>query len=138
MKLHSQFPSISLRHPHDAPSSVVNSILARNGSPNLGNTDDSLNGPSPQFLNSFLHLFSGGYAANYYSYLFAEVMSADAFAAFEEAGLKDTAAMTRLGGQFRDTVLGLGGGVDAGEVFKRFRGRAPTHDALLGHLGLKD
>ena len=79
---------------------------------------------------------AGGYSAGYYSYKWAEVLSADAFAAFEEAGLDDEAAVQKKGREFRDTVLALGGGVDAASVFHRFRGRGPTPDALLRHSGL--
>ena len=78
----------------------------------------------------------GGYAAGYYSYKWAEVLSADAFAAFEEAGLDDPAAIERTGRRFRDTVLGLGGSRHPMEVFEAFRGRAPTTEALLRHSGL--
>ena len=64
------------------------------------------------------------------------MLSADAFAAFEEAGLDNESEVARIGKEFRDTVLALGGGVDAGTVFERFRGRGPTPDALLRHSGL--
>ncbi len=89
-----------------------------------------------RFLCSFGHLFSGGYAAGYYSYKWAEVLSADAFAAFEEAGLDDDEAQARVGRRFRSTVLALGGSVPPMEVFERFRGRAPDTEALLRHNGL--
>ncbi|MCA9517499.1 MAG: M3 family peptidase, partial [Myxococcales bacterium] len=71
-----------------------------------------------------------------YSYKWAEVLSADAFGAFEEAGLDDDAAMREVGTRFRDTVLGLGGSVEPMEVFRRFRGREPETEALLRHNGL--
>jgi oligopeptidase A len=89
-----------------------------------------------RFLCSFGHIFAGGYAAGYYSYKWAEVLSADAFAAFEEAGLENAAALSATGRRYRDTVLGLGGSAPAMEVFKRFRGREPKTDALLRHYGL--
>ncbi|NNJ25064.1 M3 family metallopeptidase [Alienimonas chondri] len=89
-------------------------------------------------LCSFSHIFAGGYAAGYYSYKWAEVLSADAFAAFEEAGLDDEAAVQETGRRFRDTVLSLGGGEDPMTVFERFRGRPPEPDALLRHSGLAD
>jgi oligopeptidase A len=89
-----------------------------------------------RFLCSFGHLFSGGYAAGYYSYQWAEVLSADAFAAFEEAGLDDDEAQARVGRRFRSTVLALGGSVPPMEVFERFRGRTPDTEALLRHNGL--
>ena len=93
--------------------------------------------PEDRFLNAFTHIFSGGYAAGYYSYKWSEVMSADVFGAFEEAGLDDEKAVRRIGRQYRDTFLALGGSVDPMEVFARFRGRAPTIDALLRQTGLK-
>ncbi len=92
--------------------------------------------PDDRFLCSFGHLFAGGYAAGYYSYKWAEVLSADAFAAFEEVGLDDEAAVAEVGRRFRETVLGLGGSVPPMEVFKQFRGREPKTDALLRHNNL--
>ena len=92
--------------------------------------------PEDRFLCSFGHIFAGGYAAGYYSYKWAEVLSADAFAAFEEAGLENAAALAATGRRYRDTVLGLGGSAPAMEVFKSFRGREPKTDALLRHYGL--
>ena len=89
-----------------------------------------------RFLCSFGHIFAGGYAAGYYSYKWAEVLSADAFAAFEEAGLEDESAVAEMGRRFRDTVLALGGSRPPAEVFEAFRGRGPTPDALLRHAGL--
>ncbi len=92
--------------------------------------------PADRFLCGFSHIFAGGYAAGYYSYKWAEVLSADAFAAFEEAGLEDPAALAATGRRYRETVLALGGGVHPSEVFRRFRGRAPSPEALLRHNGL--
>ncbi len=92
--------------------------------------------PEDRFLCSFSHIFAGGYAAGYYSYKWSEVLSADAFAAFEEAGIGDDAAMHRIGRSYRDTVLALGGGTDPMEVFRAFRGRSPEPEALLRHCGL--
>lgn len=89
-----------------------------------------------RFLCSFSHIFAGGYSAGYYSYKWAEVLSADAFAAFEEAGLDNEEAIQSTGARFRDTVLALGGGRDPMDVFKDFRGREPKPDALLRHSGL--
>ena len=89
-----------------------------------------------RYLCSFTHIFAGGYAAGYYSYKWAEVLSADAFEAFEEAGLGDPEALSQTGARFRETVLGLGGSVHPAEVFKAFRGRAPSAKALLRHSGL--
>jgi oligopeptidase A len=87
-------------------------------------------------LCSFSHIFAGGYAAGYYSYKWAEVLSADAFAAFEDAGLNDEAAVRSTGQRFRETVLSLGGSVPPEQVFEAFRGRPPSPDALLRHSGL--
>ncbi|XP_002977033.2 probable cytosolic oligopeptidase A [Selaginella moellendorffii] len=93
--------------------------------------------PEDRFLCSFLHIFSSAsYAAGYYSYKWAEVLSADAFGAFEEAGLDNENAIKETGRRFRDTVLGLGGGKPPLEVFKSFRGREPSTEALLRHSGL--
>ena len=89
-----------------------------------------------RFLCGFAHIFAGGYSAGYFSYKWAEVLSADAFAAFEEAGLDNEAAVKETGARFADTVMGLGGSLPPMEVFKRFRGREPSTDALLRHSGL--
>jgi len=89
-----------------------------------------------RFLCGFTHIFAGGYAAGYYSYKWAEVLSADAFSAFEEAGLGDPRTVKATGRRFRDTVLALGGSVHPLEVFTTFRGRSPTTEALLRHSGL--
>ncbi len=92
--------------------------------------------PDDRFLCSFGHIFAGGYAAGYYSYKWAEVLSADAFAAFEEAGLDDEAALASTGRRYRNTILALGGSRPPMEVFQAFRGREPTTEALLRHAGL--
>ena len=92
--------------------------------------------PEERFLNSFGHIFAGGYASGYYSYKWAEVLSADAFAAFEEAGLNQPEALQRVGTAFRDTVLSLGGSRPAMDVFVAFRGREPQAEHLLRHSGL--
>ncbi len=92
--------------------------------------------PEDSFLCAFGHIFAGGYAAGYYSYKWAEVLSADAFAAFEEAGLEQEEAIASTGRRFRDTVLALGGSKHPMEVFKDFRGREPQTEALLRHSGL--
>ena len=93
--------------------------------------------PEDRFLNGFAHIFAGGYAAGYYGYKWSEVMSADVFGAFEEAGLSDEDAVRRVGRRYRDTFLALGGSIDPMEVFRLFRGRAPTIDAVLRQTGLK-
>ncbi|MCM0592701.1 MAG: M3 family metallopeptidase [Gloeotrichia echinulata DVL01] len=92
--------------------------------------------PEDGFLCVFGHIFEGGYAAGYYSYKWAEVLSADAFAAFEEAGLEDEAAIQATGRRYRDTVLALGGSKHPMDVFKTFRGREPSTSPLLRHNGL--
>lgn len=92
--------------------------------------------PEDAFLCAFSHIFAGGYAAGYYSYKWAEVLSADAFAAFEEAGLENQQAIAICGKRFRDTVLALGGSLHPMEVFKTFRGREPNTEPLLRHSGL--
>jgi oligopeptidase A len=93
--------------------------------------------PEDNFLCAFGHIFAGGYAAGYYSYKWAEVLSADAFAAFEEAGLEDEEAIKETGKRYRDTVLALGGSKHPMEVFQSFRGREPSTEPLLKHNGLK-
>ncbi|RZB92980.1 probable cytosolic oligopeptidase A [Glycine soja] len=92
--------------------------------------------PEDRFLCSFSHIFAGGYAAGYYSYKWAEVLSADAFSAFEDAGLDNDKAVKETGRKFRETILALGGGKPPLDVFVQFRGREPTPDALLRHNGL--
>ncbi|MEF3082262.1 M3 family metallopeptidase [Luteimonas sp. SMYT11W] len=85
-----------------------------------------------RFPNQFSHIFAGGYAAGYYSYKWAEVLSADAYAAFEEA----TDQLSETGRRFRDEVLSRGGSRDAIENFRAFRGRDPDIAALLRHSGM--
>ncbi len=85
-----------------------------------------------RFQNGFTHIFAGGYAAGYYSYKWAEVLSADAFAKFEESGVFDR----RTGAEFLNHILERGGTEEPMELFVRFRGRKPTVDALLRHAGL--
>ena len=94
--------------------------------------------PENKFLCAFSHIFAGGYAAGYYSYKWAEVLSADAFAAFEDAGLENETAVAETGRRFRDTVLAEGGSRHPMEIYEDFRGRKPTVDALLRHSGLSD
>jgi oligopeptidase A len=89
-----------------------------------------------RFLCSFTHIFAGGYAAGYYSYKWSEVLSADAFGAFIDAGLENEDAVRALGRRFRDTVLALGGGRHPMDVFKDFRGREPDTQALLKQTGI--
>jgi oligopeptidase A len=92
--------------------------------------------PEDGFLCAFAHIFEGDYAAGYYSYKWAEVLSADAFAAFEEAGLEDEEAIQTTGRRYRDTILAMGGSMHPMEIFKAFRGREPKTTALLKHNGL--
>ena len=88
------------------------------------------------FLCAFSHIFAGGYAAGYYSYKWAEVLSADAFSAFEEVGLDVEDEVVATGRRFRDTVLSLGGSRSPAEIFEAFRGRTPSTEALIRHSGL--
>jgi len=85
-----------------------------------------------QFQHGFTHIFSGGYAAGYYSYKWAEVLSADAFSKFEEKGIFDETT----GREFLENILETGGSKKAINLFKQFRGREPKIDALLKHSGL--
>jgi len=82
--------------------------------------------------HSFSHIFAGGYAAGYYSYKWAEVLAADAFAAFEESGIFDAETAAR----FRREILEIGGSRDFMEAYVAFRGRKPTLDALLRQSGI--
>jgi oligopeptidase A len=92
--------------------------------------------PEDNFLCSFGHIFAGGYSAGYYSYKWAEVLSADAFAAFEEVGLDNEEAVSEVGKRYRETILALGGSLHPMEIFKQFRGREPQTEPLLRHSGL--
>jgi oligopeptidase A len=97
--------------------------------------------PSPPFSrtpNTFSHIFSGGYAAGYYSYKWAEVLSADAYAAFEETAGANGEPNIETGRKYRQAILEAGGSRSAMESFKAFRGREPQLDALLRHQGMAD
>jgi oligopeptidase A len=85
-----------------------------------------------RFQNSFSHIFAGGYSAGYYSYLWAEVLSADAYSAFEESGIFNP----ETGQRFLQEILSQGGSQSAAVLFKNFRGRDPEVDALLRHSGI--
>jgi oligopeptidase A len=85
-----------------------------------------------RYANSFGHIFAGGYAAGYYSYKWAEVLSADAFSAFEEAGIYDRGTAQR----FVDNILSRGGSRDALDAFVAFRGRKPSIEPLLKQHGI--
>ncbi|AKA38826.1 oligopeptidase A [Yersinia ruckeri] len=92
--------------------------------------------PAPswgRFPHAFSHIFAGGYAAGYYSYLWAEVLSADAFSRFEEEGIFNA----ETGQSFLDNILSRGGSEEPMMLFKRFRGREPQLDAMLRHYGIK-
>ena len=95
--------------------------------------------PSPAYnrmAHTFSHIFAGGYAAGYYSYKWAEVLSADAYAAFEETMLADGSPNPETGRRYRESILEAGGSRPAMESFKAFRGREPRIDALLRHQGM--
>ena len=106
--------------PH--PSSLKDEVFSHFGLPMI---------EEDRFLCAFTHIFAGGYAAGYYGYKWAEVMSADCYGAFEEAGLLDDEAVRRVGAHYRETVLALGGSKSALDVFRDFRGRTPEISALL-------
>ncbi|NJO44072.1 MAG: M3 family metallopeptidase [Cyanobacteria bacterium RU_5_0] len=124
LELHHRYPSGSNETPEDARRRIAEKTTVL---PPL---------PEDSFLCAFGHIFSGGYAAGYYSYKWAEVLSADAFAAFEEAGLENEEAIAQVGHRFRETILALGGSKHPMDVFKAFRGREPDTTALLRHNGL--
>ena len=86
--------------------------------------------------HTFGHIFAGGYAAGYYSYKWAEVLSADAYAAFEETAAADGTPSVETGTKYRQAILEAGGSRPAMESFKAFRGREPSLDALLRHQGM--
>jgi oligopeptidase A len=91
-----------------------------------------------RFPNSFTHIFAGGYSAGYYSYKWAEVLSADAYGAFEEAREARGILDPETGARFRDEILAVGGSRPALDSFKAFRGREPQVDALLRHNGISE
>ncbi|RMG36244.1 MAG: M3 family peptidase, partial [Planctomycetota bacterium] len=124
MELHHRFDPQSGTDPFDVQRSVAErtSVL-----PPL---------PEDRTLCSFQHIFAGGYAAGYFSYKWAEVLSADAFEAFQETGLDDPAALRSTGRRFRETVLALGGSRHPAEVYRAFRGRDADPKALLRLYGL--
>ena len=132
-QLHFGLTDIELHHRHkgagvESPHEVFNRIGKKT----------SVLPPRPEnkFLCSFNHIFAGGYSAGYYSYKWAEVLSADAFAAFEEVGLDNIDELKKTGRRYRDTILALGGGEHPMDVFVKFRGRKPSTKALLRQSGL--
>jgi oligopeptidase A len=124
MQLHSMYDPKSKETPFDVHRRIVKQ------------TDNLPPLKDDRLLCSFTHLFSGGYAAGYYSYKWSEVLSADIFAVFEEIGLENQEKLSQLGKKFRDTFLALGGSKHPMEVFKAFRGREPSTEALLRQNGL--
>ena len=88
------------------------------------------------FLCAFSHIFAGGYAAGYYSYKWAEVLSADVYSAFEDVGLENKGKVQALGKKFRETYLALGGSIEPMKIFEEFMGREPSTKALLRHNNL--
>jgi oligopeptidase A len=91
---------------------------------------------SSRSAHSFSHIFAGGYAAGYYSYKWAELLSADAYAAFEEDASCPPAQNAAVGQRYLQEILQRGGSRSAAENFAAFRGRAPQPDALLRHQGM--
>jgi len=129
MLRHCEFALFDMRLHHEAGRAGHETALAFDIAAELSPLQPA---PFLRYPHSFTHLFDGSYAAGYYSYAWAEVLSADAFSPFEEAGLFDHAT----GQRFRCEVLESGGSRPALENFKRFRGREPRLDALLRHQGL--
>lgn len=119
MHLHSDFDAAT-----QTPQGLLDSIRAR--------CSVLLPPAYNRFANNFSHIFAGGYAAGYYSYKWAEVLSADVYALFEEHGVLNPV----IGERFWSEILGVGGSRDAIDSFKAFRGREPTIDALLRHNGM--
>ncbi len=125
LELHSTYDPDSDGTPNDVAHRLANGLLPL--------------APVPQdrYFNAFTHIFAGGYSAGYYSYKWSEVLSADAFAAFEEVGLDNEARVKPLGRHYRDTLLAMGGGEHPGKVYQLFRGKPASTAALLRHNGLR-
>ncbi|MGI4984170.1 MAG: M3 family metallopeptidase [Janthinobacterium lividum] len=127
MRLHADF---------DAHSEQTVNALAREINARYHVIEQS---PASRWPNSFSHIFSGGYAAGYYSYKWAEVLSADAYSAFEEAARAHGSVVDAATGQrYRAEILEVGGSRNAMASFKAFRGREPSIDALLRHNGMSE
>ena len=130
MRIHAELTTLSAAQP-DAAGKAIAQVLAE-----VRQEVAVLQPPAyNRFAQSFAHIFAGGYAAGYYSYKWAEVLSADAYAAFEEAG---PAQYSQVGERFWREILSRGGSRPAMESFKAFRGRPPKPDALLRHNGLAE
>ncbi|XP_024533228.1 probable cytosolic oligopeptidase A [Selaginella moellendorffii] len=125
LKLHAKLEAVNSKEIYNLCNKVAGEILIL---PPL---------PEDKSICKFLHLFATTeYAAGYYSYLWSEVLSSDAFGAFEEAGLENETAVKEAGKLFKQTILELGGGRAPAKVFEDFRGRGPSINALLRHRGL--
>jgi oligopeptidase A len=122
-----------LHHDFDPNSTAVQEVVNRVRKQVAVVTPPEFN----RFLHAFSHIFAGGYAAGYYSYKWAEVLSADAYSAFEDAARSgDNILSIETGRKFQQEVLAMGGSRPALESFKAFRGREPAIDALLRHSGM--
>ena len=119
---------MALHHGYDPGRETVQQVLDRVRAEVAVNLPPEWN----RFQHQFSHIFAGGYAAGYYSYKWAEVLSADVYAAFEEAPGQER----EVGRRFLREVLARGGSRPAAENFLAFRGRAPSIDALLRHTGM--
>lgn len=122
---HNYNPNSSDTTPFDIDTKIANKILVN---PIL---------KEDRTLCNFHHIFANGYAAGYYSYKWAEVLSADAFKAFKEVDINNKANLSKIGQRFKNTILALGGGDDPMNIYLKFRGKPPTIDALLEQSGLK-
>lgn len=120
--------------PNDVHSNTNNELHIQNTLDNVRNKYAVVKAPSfNRFQHGFSHIFGGGYSAGYYSYKWAEVLSADAFGLFEEQGIFNP----ETGKSFLNNILEKGGSQEPSELFKNFRGRAPEIDALLRHCGIE-
>ncbi|MCL1910437.1 MAG: M3 family metallopeptidase [Kiritimatiellaeota bacterium] len=124
MDLHTEFPNGKFKTPAAAQAAAYKrfSVLAPV--------------KEDHFINAFSHIFAGGYSAGYYSYMWADVLASDAYAAFGEVGFENDKEIRKLGKRYTDTILALGGSLHPSEVFRMFRGRDPDPDAFLRARGL--